>query len=201
MSVISKTNYKITFLGDTSPDEIVKLIDTANKMIENYFGIRSAFDIIICKRGWKMEVQVLSWQRCGASDRFGDGEMLIAITDYGLNEIVTRSDKARFVHYLHELINGIVSPSHTRLLEEALAWYFTLKLLKPYENLKASYPPWIDSMYLSPMKQLAAIVGDDILSDFSVGKCCLANFDNFPREVKQLFMPMELFYASGSPNR
>lgn len=203
MSVISKTNCKITFLGDTSSDEIiniVKLIDTANQMIESYFGIHTAFDIIICKGGWEMEVQVLSRQRSGDTDQFGNGKKLIAITDYKLDEIVIRSDKARFVHYLHELIHGILSPSHTRQLKEALAWYFTLRLLKPYGNLEAAYPPWIDSMYLSPVKQLAEIVGDDTLREFSVGKCCLTSIKDLPKEVKQLFLPEELFYAHQSSN-
>lgn len=194
MPIVSRTSCKITFLGENTAEEarkIVALIDSANEMIMGYFGIRSTYDIIICKGNWEMEVQVLSREKSAgrSSDR------LAGITDYRLKEIVIRSDKARFAHYLHELIHGIIAKSHPHQLREALAWYFTLKLLEPYRYLRPRYPAQIDSLYVAPARKLAALVGDDFLKDFAVGRGSLDATDKFPDDVRALFLPEEAFYA------
>jgi len=174
---------------------IVALVDAANEMIARFFGVGSTFDIIICKGSWDMEVQVISRERSVRSYR--DGEGLVGLTDYELREIIIRSDKAKFIHYVHELVHGIISQAHSHQLREALAWYFTLKLLEPHDDLKkAPYPPWVDSIYISRVRKLAEIVGDEFLKEFALGKRPLDNLDCYPEEVRQLFMPEELFYAA-----
>ncbi len=175
--------------------DIVTLVDAANEMIARFFGVRSTFDIIICGSSWDMEVQAISRQKSAKS--YENGEILVGLTDYELREIIIRSDKAKFVHYLHELVHGIVSQSHSHQLREALAWYFTLKLLESHDDLKKTpYPPWIDTVYISRVRRLAEIVGDEFLKDFALRKCPLHNLNDFPEEVRQLFMPEEVFYAA-----
>lgn len=164
-------------------------------MISRFFGVGNTFDIIVCKGSWHMEVQVISRQK--SVKPYKDGESLVGLIDYELKEIIIRSDKTKFAHYLHELVHGIVSQWHSHQLREALAWYFTLKLLEPHYYLKeAPYPSWVDSIYVSCVRKLAEIVGDEFLKGFALGKRSLHNLDDFPKEVQQLFMPEELFYAA-----
>jgi hypothetical protein len=141
-----------------------------------------------------MEVQVIS--RKGQQHAFSiyDDTKLIGITDYNLEEIVIRYDIARFGHYLHELIHGIISKSHPHQLREGFAWYFTLKLTQGYRYVRPSYPSWVDVLYLYPVNRLAEIVGDDFLKDLAIGKASV-EVELLPGEVRDLFLPEELFYS------
>src|ERR671939_479701 len=71
----------------------------AYKTINEYFGIITSFDILICRGSWEMEVQVISRKRSKFSATYDDTKS-IGITDYRLEEIVIRYDIARFGHYL-----------------------------------------------------------------------------------------------------
>ena len=58
-SDIVNSRYDITFLTKVTNEEIVKvvaLIDNANNIIDKYFGVRTSFDIVICRGGWEMEI-------------------------------------------------------------------------------------------------------------------------------------------------
>ena len=201
----------ITFLtSDLTAEEMRKvcaLVNSANKIIDDYFGIKTSFDIIICKGGWEMEVQVISRRKNhklsnGGNSRSGNGSYLrgydetksVGITDYRLQEIVIRCDTAKFGHYLHELIHGIISKDHPQQLREGLAWYFTLKLTDPYRYVRPSYPSWVDNLYVYPTKKLAQIVGDDFMKDIALGKAFVQEYA-LPKDVQELFLPEELFYA------
>ena len=62
MSIITKTNCRITFLEETTIKEIsniVALVHAAYEMISCFLGAESKFDIIVCKGSWDMEVQVI----------------------------------------------------------------------------------------------------------------------------------------------
>ncbi len=140
-----------------------------------------------------MEVQVISRKRQHTFSIFDDTKF-IGITDYNLGEIVIRYDAARFGHYLHELIHGIISKSHPHQLREGFAWYFTLKLTEGYRYVRPSYPSWVDILYLYSVNRLAEIVGDDFLKDLAIGKASV-EIDLLPGEVRDLFLPEELFYS------
>jgi hypothetical protein len=118
----------------------------------------------------------------------------VGITDYHLEEIVIRCDIARFGHYLHELIHGIISKTHPHQLREGLAWYFTLKLTEGYRYVRPSYPSWVDALYVYPVNMLAKIVGDEFLKDLAVGKASV-QYDLLPRDVQDLFVSEEVFYS------
>jgi hypothetical protein len=161
----------LTLLADIPVEEtqkVLMLIDTANEIITEYFGIRTSFDIVICHGSWEMEIQVISRKR--ELPLQYDDTKSAAITDYHLKEIVIRYDIARFGHYLHELIHGIISENHSQQLREDLAWYFTMKLTERCRYVRPKYPSWIDNLYLYPVKKLAQIIGDDFLKDFVLGK-------------------------------
>ena len=190
---------EITFLTEIIHTEqmqkVLAFIDNANKIIDGYFGVRTSFDIIICYGSWEMEVQLISRRKQELPSRQYDDTKSIGITDYRLEEIILRYDTAKFGHYLHELLHGIISKSHPHQLKEALAWYFTLKLTEPYKYVRPTYPSWVDHLYIYPVKKLAQIVDDDdFLKDFAVGKAFLQE-NAFPDDVQELFLPEEVFYA------
>ncbi|MEW5840864.1 hypothetical protein [Nitrososphaera sp.] len=118
----------------------------------------------------------------------------IGLTDYRTQEIVIRCDAAKYSHYLHELIHGIINRDHSHQLREGLAWYFTLKLTEKHKYVRAAYPSWIDHMYVYPVKKLVKIVGEDFLKDFALGRASLeVNF--LPSDLQEFFIPEVLFYA------
>jgi hypothetical protein len=194
---VTKSHYDITFLTDMSSEEMQKVLmflDNANKIIDEYFGLRTSFDIVVCSGCWEMEVQVIS-RRLQLSLLQYDDTKCVAMTDYRLQEIIIRYDTAKFGHYLHELIHGILSKNHSQQLREGLAWYFTLQLTEPYKYVRPSYPSWVDHLYVYPVKKLARIVGDDFLKDFALGKAFIHK-NALPNDVQDLFLPEELFYAT-----
>jgi len=187
----------INFLTDASKEEIQKicaLIEHANATIDKYFGIVTAFDILICRGSWEMEVQVISRRKEAAKGSIYSDTKFIGMTDYRLEEIVIRSDIAKFGHYLHELIHGIISKSHTHQLREGMAWYFTLKLTEHYRYVRPSYPSWVDEMYVYPTKRLAEVLGEEFLKDFALGRASL-DHELLPKDVQELFLPEEIFYS------
>lgn len=167
-------------------------IGTANQIIVEYFGLTTSFDIIICQGRWEMETQVIS-RRGRPLLQYNDTNS-IAITDYRMREIIIRHDVARFGHYLHELIHGIIKKSHSQQLREGLAWYFTLKLTEKYRYVRPNYPPWIDNFYIYPVKKLAMILGDEFLRDFLLGNGIVQE-DALPPDIQELFLPEEFYYA------
>jgi hypothetical protein len=187
---------QVTFLTDANNDEIEKVlswIKYANKIINDYFGITTSFDVLICRGRWEMEVQVISRRFQSKLLTYNDTKF-VGITDYHLEEIVIRSDIARFGHYLHELIHGIVSKSHPHQLKEGLAWYFTLKLTEGYRYVRPSYPPWVDELYIYPVNMLAKIVGNEFLKDLAIGKASV-QYDLLSKDLQDLFVDEELFYS------
>jgi hypothetical protein len=187
---------QVTFLTDATNDEIEKVsswIKYANKIINDYFGITTSFDVLICRGRWEMEVQVISRRFQSKLLTYNDTKF-VGITDYRLEEIVIRSDIARFGHYLHELIHGIVSKSHPHQLKEGLAWYFTLKLTEGYRYVRPSYPPWVDELYIYPVNMLAKIVGNEFLKDLAIGKASV-QYDLLSKDLQDLFVDEELFYS------
>ena len=194
MSYSSKC--QVTFLTDATNDEIEKVlswIKYANKIINDYFGITTSFDVLICRGRWEMEVQVISRRFQSKLLTYNDTKF-VGITDYRLEEIVIRADIARFGHYLHELIHGIVSKSHPHQLKEGLAWYFTLKLTEGYRYVRPSYPPWVDELYIYPVNMLAKIVGNEFLKDLAIGKASV-QYDLLSKDLQDLFVDEELFYS------
>lgn len=196
ISHIVNSHDDITFLTKVTNEEIVKvvaLIDNANNIIDKYFGVRTSFDIVICRGGWEMEIQFIS-RRLESPLKLYDDTKSVAITDYRLKEIIIRFDLAKFGHYLHELLHGIISIEYTQQLREGLAWYFTMKLTESYRYVRPSYPSWVDNLYLYPTNKLAQIVGNNFLKDFAVGKACILE-DALPSDIQSLFQTEELFYS------
>ncbi|MEP0826315.1 MAG: hypothetical protein HRF40_12595 [Nitrososphaera sp.] len=189
--------FAINFLTDLSGEEVRKiqsLVRIANDAIEKYFGIVTNFDILICSGSWEMEVQVVSRRR-ETTERFMYSDTrFVGITDYRLQEIVIRCDVAKYGHYLHELIHGIISKNHTHQLREGMAWYFTLKLTEKYRYVRPSCPHWVYEMYINPTTRLAEIVGEEFLKDFALGKSTL-DHESLPSDVQELFLPEEIFYT------
>jgi len=186
----------VSFLTVTTNEEVKKVtswIKYANEMINDYFGMVTSFDVLICRGRWDMEVQIISRKGQSTLSMYNDTKF-VGITDYRLEEIVIRCDIARFGHYLHELIHGIISKSHTHQLREGFAWYFTLKLTEGYRYVRPSYPSWVDMLYLYPVNRLAEIVGDEFLKDLAVGKASIQN-DLLPMDVQDLFLTEEVFYS------
>jgi hypothetical protein len=186
----------LTVLTDISKEEIQKVsmfIEHANKIITEYFGVRTSFDIVICHGSWEMEIQVISRRR-ELPLRY-DETKSVSITDYRLKEIVIRSDIAKFGHYLHELIHGVITKNHPHQLREGLAWYFTLKLTEQCRYVRPKYPSWVDYLYIFPVKKLAQIMGDDFLKDFALGKGVIQE-EAVPPDVQDLFLPEYFYYAS-----
>ena len=187
---------EVYFLTFTTNDEVEKIsswIKYANKIIIDYFGIVTSFDVLICRGRWEMEVQVISRKNQSTFSMYSDTKF-VGITDYHLEEIVIRCDIARFGHYLHELIHGIISKNHPHQLREGLAWYFTLKLTEGYRYVRPAYPSWVDVLYVYPVNRLAKIVGEEFLKDLAVGKASM-QYDLLPMDVQDLFMSEEVFYS------
>jgi hypothetical protein len=187
---------EVYFLTFTTSDEINKIsswVKYANKIIDDYFGMVTSFDVLICRGRWEMEVQVISRKSQSTFSMYNDTKF-VGITDYHLGEIVIRCDIARFGHYLHELIHGIISKDHSHQLREGLAWYFTLKLTEGYRYVRPSYPPWVDVLYVYPVNRLAKSVGDEFLKDLAVGNASV-QYDLLPRDVQDLFVSEEVFYS------
>ncbi len=187
---------EVCFLTGATSEEVKKVsswIQYANKIINDHFGIVTSFDIIICRGRWEMEVQVISRKSQSPFSMFNDTKF-VGITDYRLGEIVIRCDIAKFGHYLHELIHGILSNKHPHQLREGFAWYFTLKLTEGYRYVRPSYPPWVDMLYVYPVNRLAEIVGYEFLKDLAIGKAAVQH-DLLPRDVQDLFVSEEVFYS------
>ncbi len=187
----------INFLTDASSKEVQKistLVKHANYTIDKYFGIVTAFDVLICRGSWEMEVQVISRRMEASESSIHSDTKFVGMTDYRLGEIVIRCDIAKFGHYLHELIHGIISKNHTHQLREGLAWHFTLKLTEDYRYVRPSYPSWVDEMYVYPTKRLAEIVGEEFLKDLTLGKASL-DYELLPKDVQDLFLPEKIFYS------
>jgi hypothetical protein len=187
---------EVSFLTGATNEEVKKVsswVEYANTIINDYFGTVTSFDIIICRGRWEMEVQVISRKSQSTLSMYDDTRS-VGITDYHLEEIVIRCDIARFGHYLHELIHGIISKTHPHQLREGLAWYFTLKLTEGYKYVRPSYPSWVDVLYFYPVNMLAEIVGDEFLKDLAVGKASV-QYDLLPRDVQDLFVSEEVFYS------
>lgn len=191
----------VTFLTETSLQEmqnVFLLIEHANKVIYDYFGVASSFDILICRGTWEMEVQVVA-RKEGSNLSLPAGAKLVGITDYRLREIVIRFDAAKFGHYLHELIHSIISKSLPHQLREGLAWYFTYKLTEKHRYAMAWPPYWVEELYVNPVRRLAKMVGgndndDDFLKDLATGKATI-EYALLPEDIADLFLPEELFYA------
>jgi hypothetical protein len=187
---------EVSFLTGATSEEVKKVsswVEYANTIINDYFGTVTSFDILICRGRWEMEVQVISRKSQSTLSMYDDTRS-VGITDYHLEEIVIRCDIARFGHYLHELIHGIISKTHPHQLREGLAWYFTLKLTEGYKYVRPSYPSWVDVLYFYPVNMLAEIVGDEFLKDLAVGKASV-QYDLLPRDVQDLFVSEEVFYS------
>jgi hypothetical protein len=186
----------ILFLSQLSRPEFQKVttfIETANNMVYEYFGTRTNFDIIICHGSWEMEVQVISRIHNLSSGQYYNTKSA-AITDYRLKEIVVRCDVAKFGHYLHELIHGILGTRHSHQLREGLAWYFTEVLTAAKIYLMPSLSAPTTEIYIYPVKKLAAIVGDGFLKDFALGRATIHE-EAFTQDIKDLFLPEEVFYT------
>ncbi len=186
----------VSFLTGVTSEEVKKVsswVKYANKMINDHFGIVTSFDVIICRGRWEMEVQVMSRKSQSPFSMYNDTKF-VGITDYRLGEIVLRCDIARFGHFLHELIHGVISNKHPHQLREGFAWYFTLKLTEEYRYVRPSYPSWVDLLYVYPVNRLAEIVGDEFLKDLAVGKATI-QYDLLPRDVQELFLLEEVFYS------
>ena len=187
----------ISFLTNASPEEIQKisaLVARANDTIDKYFGIVTAFDVVICRGSWEMEVQAISRRKEPSEESIYSNTKSVGMTDYRLGEIVIRCDIAKYGHYLHELIHGVISRTHPHQLREGMAWYFTLKLTEDYKYVRPYYHSWVDEMYVHPTKRLAEIVGEEFLKDFALGRASL-DYELLPRDVQELFIPEEIFYC------
>jgi hypothetical protein len=187
---------EIVFLSELPKSDIQKvsvLIDAATNVIYEYFGARTAFDIIICRGCWEMEVQIISRIHNFSSGQYYNTKSA-GITDYRLKEIVFRYDIARFGHYLHELIHGILSSRHPHQMREGLAWYFTLLLTESKRYLQPRYPSMLNALYIFPVKEMARVMGQEFLRDFALGRATVLE-EAFSQDVKELFLPEEVFYA------
>ena len=168
-------------------------IESANNIIYEYFGTTTSFDIIICHGSWEMEVQIISRIHNLSSGQYYNTKSA-AITDYRLKEIIVRFDAAKFGHYLHELVHGILSTRHPHQLREGLAWFFTLLLTDSKKYLRPTYPGFLNELYLFPINKLSRVVGQEFLKDFALGKAAIHE-EAFGQDVRDLFLPEEVFYA------
>jgi len=192
----------LTFLTHVTQEEVEKIsswIKYANRIISDHFGITTTFDVLICKGKWEMEVQTISRKYLSGQSIYDDIKF-VGITDYHLEEIVIRYDTARFGHYLHELIHGIVSRNHPHQLREGLAWYFTLKLSQGFKYVRPPYSSWVDDLYVYPVNQLSEIVGEEFLKDLTIGNATF-QYDFLPKDVQDLFAPEEVFYSKKRHHR
>jgi hypothetical protein len=201
----------VYFSNELSEQEINKIlgfVDQANDIIKRHFGVYSTFDLVVCKGGLEMQTQIMPkmrgnriLQRQQQQEQEQEQEQnprkiskLVAMTDYELEETIIRYDVANFGNYLRELILGILDRSHTHQLREALAWYYTLKLTEQHKYVRPSYATWIDHLYVTPVKRLANIVGDDFLRDLALGRGSIEE-NAFPIDIKRLFSSEKMFYC------
>jgi hypothetical protein len=194
----------IVFLSnELSHQEINKtlmFVYQAKDIVKRYFGAKSTFDLIICKGDREMQTQIMSKIRGNGIVKRQqqpyphETSKLVAMTDYELKEIIIRYDIAKFGHYLLELIHGVLDKSHPHQLREALAWYYVLKLTEQHKYVRPSYLTWIDYLYVTPIKRLADIVGDDFLRDLALGRASIEE-NAFPIDIKKLFLSEEMFYC------
>jgi hypothetical protein len=180
-------------LPESDMQKVSTLIDAARDIIYEYFEARTTFDIIICYGPWDMEVQIVSRIHNFSSGQYYNVKSP-GITDYHLKEIVFRYDTARFGHYLHELIHGVLSSRHPHQMREGLAWYFTLLLTETKRYLQPYYPRMIDDLYIFPIRKMARVMGPEFIKDFAVGRATVLE-DSFSQDIKDLFLPEEVFYA------
>lgn len=188
---------KTIYISEFSLDEIQRVtafVEEANTIVFNYFGITTSFDILICRGSWQMELQMVSRKHHSGHSGYVDYK-IVGITDYQLEEIVIRYDTAKFGHYLHELIHGIIHKSYPHQLKEGLAWYFTLKLTEKYRYVRPSYPAWIDEIYVRPTAELVQSLGEDFVRDLALGKAAVLP-ELLPRDLQDLFLPESLFYSN-----
>jgi hypothetical protein len=193
---IRPSSSEILFLCKLSESDMQKvstLIDAARDIIYEYFEARTTFDIIICYGPWDMEVQIVSRIHNFSSGQFYNVKSP-GITDYHLKEIIFRYDIARFGHYLHELIHGVLSSRHPHQMRESLAWYFTLLLTETKRYLQPNYPRMLDDLYIFPIRKMARVMGPGFIKDFALGKATVLE-DSFSQDIKDLFLPEEVFYA------
>ncbi len=54
-------------------------------------------------------------------------------------------------------------------LREALAWYFTLEILKSYRYAKPTYPSWVIDLYLQPIRYLVRMFGIELTKGLALG--------------------------------
>jgi hypothetical protein len=183
-------------------NKILIFVSQANGIINQYFDTESNFDLIICKGDLQMQTQIISkirgneivqWQQQKNNNRWQMSKS-VALIDYLQRKIVIRNDIAKFGHYLLEFILSILDRSHTHQLREALAWYYTMKLTERFKYVRPPSPMWIDYFYVTPIKRLGNIVGDDFLKDLALGKASI-EVSAFPMDIKKLFMPEEMFYC------
>ena len=190
---------QIVFFSDyLSRQEISKVlvfVHQANEIIYHYFGTMSNFDLIICKGHQQMQTQIMAKLRSNVrQNNPREISNSVAMTDYELKKIIIRHDIAKFGHYLLELILSVLDRFHTHQLREALAWYYALKLTEQFRYVRPSYPIWIDYLYVTPVKRLAKIVGEDFLRDLAVGRASIVE-NAFPADIRKLFMSEEMFYC------
>jgi hypothetical protein len=69
-----------------------------------------------------------------------------------------------------------------------------MKLTERFKYVRPPSPMWIDYFYVTPIKRLGNIVGDDFLKDLALGKASI-EVSAFPMDIKKLFMPEEMFYC------
>ncbi|MCS6767704.1 MAG: hypothetical protein RMJ59_05775 [Candidatus Nitrosocaldus sp.] len=184
---------RIEFLCDITEEDknnITILVGIADETVFNHLNIRCrGFNIVICEGEWAMTVQSISHR-----SRYG-GEVMefsdtngASFTDTRLKEIIIRRDKANFGNYLHEMVFAAMHEGLPRRLREALAWYFTLEMLKPYRYAKPTYPNWVIDLYLQPIRYLVSVFGVDFAKDLALGSIDVDD-SLLPKDVQRLFLP------------
>jgi len=176
---------------DSEKQNIVALAAAADKMIFDYFNRSCEFDIIICDGAWSMEVQTISRRKYNESLSFCDTRS-ISLTDMRLNEIVIRKDKAKFGHYLHEMIHAIIYKGFQEQLREALAWYFTLELTESCRYVRPNYASWVADLYIRPIQAFVLKFGKEFVRDFAFGDTEVED-SVLPDDVYRLFLPEEFY--------
>jgi hypothetical protein len=193
----SSVEQRITFLCDLDASEkqnIVALAAHADKMVYDYFNKQCDFDVIICDGSWSMEVQTISRRKSNETLSFSDTRS-ISLTDSRLKEIVLRKDKAKFGHYLHEMIYAVTCRGFPEQLREALAWFFTLELTESCRYVRPNYSGWVTDLYLAPARNFVQMLGKDFVKDFAVGD---ADVDDsiLPDDIHKLFFPEEFYHSN-----
>ncbi len=185
----------IEFLCDISEmdrNNIIMIINIADDIIFNLFNKRcNDFSIVICDSEWAMTVQgIIHKKEDRRKGGFGDDTYGISFTDTRLKEIVIRKDKANFGNYLHEMVFAVLYNGLPEHLREALAWYFTLELLKPYRYTNPPYPNWVIDIYLQPIRYFVSMFGAEFTKDFALGRAEVEE-SLLPEEIRRLFLPEE----------